>query len=299
MEMPERSINSAGARFGFGSKEKDNEIKGEGNSYDFGARIYDPRLGKWLSLDPLMEKYPALSPYNFCANNPIIFIDVDGKDFLLSTNYTYDGTASPTSIHQLGVTSLNSSSPLALAYNTTTKEFDFTLNVNVKFTSNFTSSGGGSMEKENPGLYREVNAHENGHVQQFFEAAKKNTSVTINVGGKPITYSGRPDQILTKAYNAFDVKLKAETQAKINNGDFKTQADVDAYQKTETDKFMTTTFTDLQDKVIKKIGDNVKAGMTGDKETDANKRAEKKLGAGTIKYNNGKTAVKYKGKQLH
>lgn len=64
-------------------KEKDDEIVGSGNSYDFGARQYDPRLGRWLSLDPLMTKYPGLSPYNFVSNNPIIFVDVDGKDFIV------------------------------------------------------------------------------------------------------------------------------------------------------------------------------------------------------------------------
>lgn len=66
-------------RFGFNGKEKDDEIQGEGNSLDFGGRIYDSRLGRWLSLDPLMDKYPSLSAYNFCANNPIIFIDPSGK----------------------------------------------------------------------------------------------------------------------------------------------------------------------------------------------------------------------------
>ena len=168
-----RMYSGGGYRNGFNGQEKDNEIKREGNNYDFGARMYDPSLGRWLSLDPLMTKYPALSPYIFCANNPIIFIDVDGKEFILSTNYTYDGVASPTSAHQLGVTSINGSSPFSLAFNSKTNEFDFTLNVNVQFTSNFTSSGGGSMEKENPGLYREVKAHENGHVQQIYEAVKK------------------------------------------------------------------------------------------------------------------------------
>ncbi|MES2382897.1 MAG: RHS repeat-associated core domain-containing protein, partial [Bacteroidota bacterium] len=68
-----------GYRFGFNGKEKDNETYGEGNEYDFGARIYDSRLGKWLSVDPLQMDYPWLSPYNFCANNPIFYIDPDGK----------------------------------------------------------------------------------------------------------------------------------------------------------------------------------------------------------------------------
>ena len=59
--------------------ESDDEVKGEGNSYDFGARIYDPRVGRWLSRDALADKYPDLSPYNFVANNPLVFIDPDGN----------------------------------------------------------------------------------------------------------------------------------------------------------------------------------------------------------------------------
>jgi RHS repeat-associated protein len=67
-------------RYGFNGQEKDNEIKGTGNSLDFGARIYDSRLGRWLSLDPLQAKYPSLSAYNFCNNNPVLFKDPDGRD---------------------------------------------------------------------------------------------------------------------------------------------------------------------------------------------------------------------------
>jgi RHS repeat-associated protein len=67
--------------FGFNGKENDNEVQGEGNSIDFGGRIYDSRLGRWLSLDPLHRKYPSLSPYHFCSNNPILFVDFDGNDF--------------------------------------------------------------------------------------------------------------------------------------------------------------------------------------------------------------------------
>ncbi len=66
-------------RFGFNGMEKDNELKGIGNSLDFGARIYDSRVARWLSLDPLAAEYPSLSPYDFVANNPIKFIDPDGK----------------------------------------------------------------------------------------------------------------------------------------------------------------------------------------------------------------------------
>jgi len=66
-------------RLGFNGKEKYKETYGEGNAYDFVARIYDSRLGRWLSLDPLQAKYPHLSPFNYCANKPIFDIDSDGK----------------------------------------------------------------------------------------------------------------------------------------------------------------------------------------------------------------------------
>lgn len=59
--------------------EKDDEVKGSGNSYDFGARMYDPRLGRWLTLDPLSKMYPNESPYIFAGNSPILFLDEEGK----------------------------------------------------------------------------------------------------------------------------------------------------------------------------------------------------------------------------
>jgi len=44
-----------------------------------GARYYNRELGRYLSLDPLQTKYPGLSPYSYAANNPILFIDVNGE----------------------------------------------------------------------------------------------------------------------------------------------------------------------------------------------------------------------------
>ncbi|MFZ1610189.1 MAG: RHS repeat-associated core domain-containing protein [Chitinophagales bacterium] len=71
---------SAGSeyRFGFNGKESDTETYGEGNAYDFGARIYDARLGRWMSRDPLEREMPAWSTYCFAFVNPINWIDPNG-----------------------------------------------------------------------------------------------------------------------------------------------------------------------------------------------------------------------------
>ncbi|GEP89294.1 RHS repeat-associated core domain-containing protein [Chitinophaga terrae (ex Kim and Jung 2007)] len=73
-------------RFGFNGKENDNEVKGVGNQQDYGMRVYDPRIGKFLSVDPITAKYPELTPYQFASNRPIDGIDLDGLEF---TEYVY------------------------------------------------------------------------------------------------------------------------------------------------------------------------------------------------------------------
>jgi RHS repeat-associated protein len=72
-------VGLRGYRYGYQGSEKDDEMKGSGNSYDFGARMYDSRVGRWLSLDHLAHTSPSLSPYNFVANCPVVLIDPDGK----------------------------------------------------------------------------------------------------------------------------------------------------------------------------------------------------------------------------
>ncbi len=59
--------------------EKDEEFTNSSSHYDFGARIYDSRLGRFLSVDPLMMTYPEHSTYITSANNPINYIDSEGE----------------------------------------------------------------------------------------------------------------------------------------------------------------------------------------------------------------------------
>ncbi|MCE9539606.1 MAG: hypothetical protein K8R85_10350, partial [Bacteroidetes bacterium] len=81
-------------RFGFNGKENDNEVKGQGNQQDYGMRFYDNRLGRFLSIDPLIMQYPELTPYQFASNMPIWAIDRDGLEAWPTTRqWTYDDRA--------------------------------------------------------------------------------------------------------------------------------------------------------------------------------------------------------------
>ena len=53
------------------------------NMYDYGARNYDPALGRWMNVDPLAEKNNFESPYVFVHNNPLIYVDPDGRDGII------------------------------------------------------------------------------------------------------------------------------------------------------------------------------------------------------------------------
>ena len=67
-------------RFGFNGKGKDNEIAGLGNWQDYGFREYDARIVRFNTTDPLRQKFPMLTPYQFASNSPIQNIDLDGLE---------------------------------------------------------------------------------------------------------------------------------------------------------------------------------------------------------------------------
>ena len=87
--LPERAVNAGDFRYGFQAQERDDEVKGEGNSIDFRNRMYSPRLGKLFSLDVFASKYPAISAYAFVTNNPNSNIEMGGDSVLF---YAASGT---------------------------------------------------------------------------------------------------------------------------------------------------------------------------------------------------------------
>lgn len=91
--MPGRQFNSNSYRYGYNGMEKDDELKGNGNSYDFGARFYDPRIGRLMSIDPLTKTFPNESPYGYAGNSPIYLVDDEGKKKTIYLSViSFDGT---------------------------------------------------------------------------------------------------------------------------------------------------------------------------------------------------------------
>ena len=81
MLQPGRKYTAGtGYRYGFNGKENDNEVKGDGNQIDYGMRVHDPRVGRFLSVDPLTRNFPWYTPYQFAGNTPIQAIDLDGEE---------------------------------------------------------------------------------------------------------------------------------------------------------------------------------------------------------------------------
>jgi len=83
MAQPSRAYNLGNYRFSFNGKEHDDEIYGTDNSYDYGGRFYDNRLGKWFKTDKLSVVYTGASPYSAMLDNPVLNSDNNG-DFVIA-----------------------------------------------------------------------------------------------------------------------------------------------------------------------------------------------------------------------
>ena len=100
MMMPGRKYSGgSGYRYGFNGKENDQDIAP--SVQDYGLRIYDARLSRFLSVDPLTYSYPWYTPYQFAGNSPIANIDLDGGEPKPSTTGTEEGQKDNTSEYRM------------------------------------------------------------------------------------------------------------------------------------------------------------------------------------------------------
>ena len=81
MLLPNRHGSSTAYRYGFQGQEKDDEIKGEGNSINYTYRMHDPRVGRFFTVDPLARSFAHNSPYAFSENRVMDGIELEGREF--------------------------------------------------------------------------------------------------------------------------------------------------------------------------------------------------------------------------
>jgi RHS repeat-associated protein len=85
------SVDSDSYRYGFQGQERDDEVKGEGNSYNYKYRMQDVRLGRFFAVDPLAPKYPHNSPYAFSENRVLDGVELEGLEYYYNPNGTFLG----------------------------------------------------------------------------------------------------------------------------------------------------------------------------------------------------------------
>jgi RHS repeat-associated protein len=80
VQLDERTVSAETYRYGFQGQEKDDELKGAGNSVNYTYRMHDPRLGRFFAVDPLGDLYEYLTPYQFASNSPIYMLELEGLE---------------------------------------------------------------------------------------------------------------------------------------------------------------------------------------------------------------------------
>jgi RHS repeat-associated protein len=109
MVMPGRDFSANDYRYGFNGKESINEVKGTGNWQDYGMRMYDNRICRFPSVDPIAKQFPYYSPYQYAGNKPIVAIDLDGMEDLWVNTIIYTNPESGTNSYVYSVMDLNTS----------------------------------------------------------------------------------------------------------------------------------------------------------------------------------------------
>lgn len=227
--MPGRKYSvGSGYRYGFNGKENNNEVYSGSNDYDYGDRIYNPRLGLWLSVDKLQAKHAGESPYLFVGGSPIVFVDPDGRDRIIYlTVTTSKGTFTVLTKHtDIGVYKKVMNKLYIwgqwennLYDRTSTINIDLTKLASGKYNEVMTSSEGERYAgKETPSLYTKtrnflntVTAGEGSFQKGGYNFTGNDNGTTLDLKDKAGTVYGSVDMsamfgFMASADNALSVK---------------------------------------------------------------------------------------------
>jgi len=96
-EIASRTAVGTSYKYGFQGQEKDDEVKGKGNSVNYKYRMHDPRIGRFFAIDPLASKYPHNSPYAFSENRVIDGVELEGLE-VVPSNQIWDLSVGKTTV---------------------------------------------------------------------------------------------------------------------------------------------------------------------------------------------------------
>lgn len=189
----ESSSNSAAQPFRYNGKEY--EAMNGLNRYDYGARMYDPALGRWHVIDNKAEKYFSISPYVYAANNPIRYIDPDGNK-IVDTNgnviYTHSGGWSNASVGSMRIGNAMMGTPVGLEMFNALVDADY----EVTFTLSGSNGSGhlgemdpsynkdGSMARADITIFEDMIKDEVSMITEKREMLDKNPGATVNTSEK-------------------------------------------------------------------------------------------------------------------
>ena len=161
MLIPNPHADSNTYRYGFQEQEKDDELKGEGNSLNYTFRMHDPRVGRFFAVDPLTKSFPHNSSYAFSENRPIDGIEMEGLEWVLKIYDPLSLSNFNTAVNSKDIYKQREIAYKAMTTSLTAKEFlgnaaknPNTQNINFKMNNNGTLKAGELIYDKNaaPGV---------------------------------------------------------------------------------------------------------------------------------------------------
>jgi len=159
------------------------------NMYDYGARNYMPDLGRWANIDNKSETYFSMSPFNYAGNNPIVFVDYDGNDGVITVTQVWynDGKSKTIDLLNKAINYLNG---ISGKYGVETKDGKI---MPINFAIQFSSEKGETVDDG-------YTIHDS----NIDKAESSNISNYISAGGMEVRNLNQSQSVVGAALNGGD-----------------------------------------------------------------------------------------------